>query len=67
MARILNWRAAVVAGYAGWTLACTFAFGGGWDALIFLGVWGAVWFAFSLWWAWADRTRSVLLRKRGYY
>jgi hypothetical protein len=67
MARILNWRALVVAGYAAWALACTFVFGGGWDALIFFGVWGAVWFAFSLWWGWADDTRRALLRKRGYY
>jgi hypothetical protein len=67
MPRLFSWRGAVVAGYAAWTLACTFAFGGGWDAFLFLGTWGAVWLGFSVWWGWADRTRRAVLRKHGYY
>jgi hypothetical protein len=30
-------------------------------------VWYGIWFAFSAFWRWADETRRVLLRRRGYY
>jgi hypothetical protein len=64
---VLSWRGAVIAGYVAWTLVCAFVFGGGVFALLFFGVWGAVWLGFSLWWRWADNTRQALLRRRGYY
>ena len=67
VSRVLTWRAAVVAGYAAWTLVSCFVFGGGWAALLLMGGWGAVWLGFSLWWRWADQTRKVLMRRQGYY
>jgi hypothetical protein len=33
----------------------------------FLGLWYGIWIAFSTFWRWADETRRVLLRRRGYY
>ena len=33
----------------------------------FLGVWYGIWIAFSTFWRWADETRKLLLRQRGYY
>jgi hypothetical protein len=65
--RTLSWRSAVVGGYVAWALVCTFVFGGGATVLVFFAVWGGVWLAFSLFWRWADGTRRLLLRKRGYY
>jgi hypothetical protein len=46
---------------------CSFVFGGGLIVLAFFGVWFGVWALFSLFWRWADETRTVLLRRRGYY
>jgi hypothetical protein len=65
--RGLLWRSAVVVGYVGWALVCSFVFGGGLTVLAFFGVWAGVWVAFSIFWWWADETRTVLLRRRGYY
>jgi hypothetical protein len=33
----------------------------------FVGVWAGIWLAFSAFWRWADETRRLLLRRRGYY
>jgi hypothetical protein len=33
----------------------------------FLGLWYGIWIAFSTFWRWADETRKLLLRRRGYY
>jgi hypothetical protein len=72
------WRP-VVSGYAGWALLYGFVVGGGllvlalfsvWAGfwiVALLGVWIAVWLGFSVFWRWADETRRVLLRRRGYY
>jgi len=65
--RGLVWRSAVVGGYIGWALLCTFALGGGLTVLAFFGVWAGIWLAFSVFWRWADETRKTLLRRRGYY
>jgi hypothetical protein len=56
-----------VAGCLGWALLCGFVFGGGAVVLAFLAVWFGVWLGFSIFWRWADETRKVLLRRRGYY
>ena len=53
--------------YVAWALICSFALGGGLIVLAFFGVWGGVWLAFSLFWRWAEGTRRLLLRQRGYY
>ena len=58
------WRSAVVAAYVAAALAFSFVFGGGLVVLAFFAVWGAVWLAFSLFWAWADGVRRVLLKRR---
>jgi len=63
----VTWRIVLGATYATWALVCCFALGGGLTLLAFFGVWGAVWLAFSLFSRWADGTRRLLLRQRGYY
>jgi hypothetical protein len=60
---VVIWRSAVVAGYIAWALICSFVLGGGLVVLLFFCVWGFVWLAFSLFWAWADDARRVLLRR----
>jgi hypothetical protein len=65
--RGLIWRSTLAAIYVGWALVCSFVFGGGMPVLAFFGVWAAVWIGFSLFWRWADETRTSLLRRRGYY
>ena len=65
--RGLSWRTAVVGVYVGWALVCSFVFGGGVIVLMFFAVWTGIWIAFSSFWRWADETRRVLLRRRGYY
>jgi hypothetical protein len=61
------WRSAVVGGYIGWALLCSFVFGGGPIWLAFFAVWGGIWIVFSCLWRRADETRRTLLRRRGYY
>jgi hypothetical protein len=58
---------ALAVGYVAWALACAFALGGGWIVLLFFCVWGAIWFGFALFSNWANRTRRLLLKDRGYY
>ena len=53
--------------YVAWALVCSFVLGGGLTVLLFFAVWGGIWFGFSVFWRWADETRRVLLRRRGYY
>ena len=53
--------------YVVWALCCSFVFGGGLIVLLFFAVWGGVWFGFSMFWRWADETRRVILKRRGYY
>lgn len=65
--RGLLWRSAVIGGYVGCALISSFVLGGGLIVLAFFGVWAGVWVAFSVAWRWADETRKVLLRRRGYY
>lgn len=62
----LVWRSAVIGGYAGWALVCSFVFGGGLVVLAFFAVWSGVWIGFSAFWRWTDETRRLLLRRRGY-
>jgi len=48
----------------------TLAVSGVWPAfwiVAFLAVWFGVWLSFSAFWRWADETRRLLLRRRGYY
>jgi len=52
--------------YVSWALVCAFVLGGGWSVLLFFGVWGGIWLAFSGFWQWADETRHTLLHRRGY-
>jgi hypothetical protein len=54
-------------GYVGWALLCSFELGGGMSVLALFGVFAGIWVAFSVFWRWADETRKVLLRRRGYY
>ena len=63
----VGWRFVLLALYCAWALVCAFVFGGGWLVLELFCVWGAVWLAFSLFWRWANRTRTDVLRRRGYY
>ena len=56
------WRSAIVVGYIAFALTFSFVLGGGLVVLLFCGVWGLVWLAFSLFWRWADRSRHGLLR-----
>ena len=65
--RGLVWRSAVVGAYVAWALVCSFVFGGGFAVLALFGAWAGIWIVFSVFWRWADETRSVLLRRRGYY
>jgi hypothetical protein len=65
--RGLFWRSALVGGYVGWALVCSFVFGGGPIVLAFFGIWAVIWIGFSAFWRWADETRRLLLRRRGYY
>jgi membrane associated rhomboid family serine protease len=49
-----------------WALA--FSLGSGdLTMLAFFALWGGVCGGFALFWRWADDTRRVLLRRRGYY
>jgi hypothetical protein len=48
-------------------LLCSFVLGGGLSVLASFGVWAGIWVVFSVFWCWADETRNVLLRRRGYY
>jgi hypothetical protein len=57
------WRSAIVAGYLAAALTFSFVFGGGLVVLMFFGVWGFVWLAFSLFWRWADRSRRLLVQR----
>jgi hypothetical protein len=50
-----------------WAIAFSFGSGGGVTMFAFFAVWGAVCGGFALFWRWADNTRRVLLRRRGYY
>ena len=61
------WRSVVVAGYTVWALVWGFMLGGGAPVLAFFAVWGAVWLAFSRFARWAEGTRRLLWRRRGYY
>jgi hypothetical protein len=54
----------VVAGLA--VLASLGEWAGFWVAA-FVAVWFGIWLAFSAFWRWADETRRMLLRRRGYY
>ena len=63
----VTWRSALVVAYVAWVLVCVFVLGGGLTVLLFFGVWGAIWLAFSGFWRWADETRRALLHRRGYY
>jgi hypothetical protein len=63
----LIWRSAIVAGYAVWALLWSLVLGGGAVILGFFAVWGGVWLGFSLFLRWAQRERSSLLKRRGYY
>ena len=65
--RGLVWRSIVVGAYVAWALVCSFVFGGGLGVLALFCAWAGAWLAFSLFWRWAEGTRSVLLRRRGYY
>lgn len=47
-------------------LALSGVWGGFW-IVAFAGVWFGVWIAFSAFWSWADETRALLLKRRGYY
>lgn len=57
------WRSAIVAGYIAFALTSSFVLGGGLVVLMFFAVWGLVWLAFSLFAAWADRVRRLLLQR----
>lgn len=65
--RVSIWRVVLVVGYLAWALTCSLVLGGGFTVLVFFGVWAGIWLAFSLFWGWADRTRRLVLRQRGYY
>jgi hypothetical protein len=52
------WRAVLLAVYVG--LGIVF---GGAVVILFFVVWGGVWLGFSLWWGWADRVRTTLLKR----
>jgi len=58
---------ALAAVYVTWALLCTFALGGGAIVLLFFAVWAAIWCGFGVFSSWADRTRRMILRDRGYY
>jgi hypothetical protein len=53
--------------YVVFALVCSFALGGGLIVLLFFGVWGAIWSAFAAFANWANRTRRLILKDRGYY
>jgi len=55
------WRSAIVAFYVACALVFSLLLGGGLVVLVFFGVWGLAWLAFSLFWSWADRARRKLL------
>ncbi len=63
-----RWALAYVVAVAGGlaALAASGAWGGFW-IVAFLGGWTGLCIAFSFLWRWADETRAVLLRRRGYY
>lgn len=72
-------RSVLVRGYISWVLLYVLLVGGslvplalfdvwgGFWIVAFVGVWVGVWIAFSAFWCWADETRRLLLRRRGYY
>lgn len=51
----------------GLTVLALFGVWGGFWMVAFVGVWAGVWIAFSAFWKWADETRVLLLRRRGYH
>ena len=68
MRRRLGWT--LVYGFVVVSTLAVLAFLGVWAGFwiaAFLGVWYGIWIAFSTFWRWADETRKLLLRRRGYY
>jgi len=57
------WRAILLAVYVGLGIVFGVFLGGGAVVIVFFVVWGGVWLGFSLWWGWADRVRSTLLKR----
>jgi hypothetical protein len=57
------WRAILLAVYAGFGIVFGVFLGGGAVVILFFVVWGGVWLGFSLWWGWADRARTALLKR----
>jgi hypothetical protein len=57
------WRSALLAAYIGLGIVFGVVLGGGWVVLFFFTVWGGVWLGFSLFWGWADRARSALMKR----
>ena len=77
--RRLHSRPAWLRRRLGWALLYAFGVGSSLAVLAFLGLWAGfwlvallgvwygIWIAFSAFWRWADETRKLLLRQRGYY
>lgn len=68
MRRRLWW--ALLYGFVVGSALIVMAFFGDWAGFwitAFLGIWYGIWIAFSAFWRWADETRKLLLRQRGYY
>jgi len=53
----------VLVAYVGLGIVFGVVLGGGAVVLVFFAVWGGVWLGFSLFWGWADRARSTLLKR----
>jgi hypothetical protein len=59
----MTWRLAIIAGHVALALTASFVLGGGLVVLTLFAVWWLVWLAFSLFGAWADRSRRDLIRR----
>jgi hypothetical protein len=60
---IVIWRATIIVGHVALALTFSFVLGGGLAVLMLFVVWWLVWIGFSLFGAWADRTRHDLLQR----
>jgi hypothetical protein len=56
------WRSLLLGAYLGLPLAGCIAWGG-WVWFMLFAVWGLVWFGFSIFWRWALRARSQLMKQ----
>ena len=57
------WRSALLLAYIGMGIVFGVVLGGGWVVIAFFAVWGGVWLGFSLFWGWADRARTALMKR----